>query len=101
LKGKVTTSEGDTAISEGKISGDDISFVVKRRIDGKQIILLYKGRVAGRVYGDAIEFTCKVQGGIEQPYEFIAKREFPLGDYDLRLKGLIAPIDPENKSISK
>jgi len=103
LTGKVTTPEGDTVISEGIINDDEISFVVKRSIGGKQIIQLYKGKIAGRVYGDEIKFTLEVQGGIGQPLEFTAKREFPLGDYDLpakreirKIREIIVPLDPQN-----
>jgi len=82
LTGKVITPEGDTPISEGKIDGDEISFVVKRNIGEKQIIQRYRGKLAGRVYGDEIELTRELQGGTGEKERIIAKREFPLGDYD-------------------
>jgi hypothetical protein len=82
LTGKVITPEGDTPISEGKIDGDEISFVVKRNIGEKQIVQRYRGKLAGRVYGDEIKFTLEVQSGTGETEGFTAKREFPLGDYD-------------------
>ena len=94
LTGKVTTPKGDTAISEGKIDGDEFSFSVKRSIEGKQIIERYKGKIAGRVYGDEIELICEIEGGTREPLEFIAKREFPIGDYYLPIKELYIPTDP-------
>ena len=97
LTGKVNPPEGATPISEGKIDGDKISFVVKQQIGEKQIIQRYKGELAGMVYGDEIKLTREVQGGIEPPQEFIAKREFPLGDYDLPMKVPIPPLDPQNR----
>jgi hypothetical protein len=71
LLGTVSNPRGETAISEGKINGDEISFVVTRNVGGKEMKLLYKGKVAG----DEIKFTREIQGG-GQPQEFIAKREF-------------------------
>ena len=91
LTGKVITPEGDTPISEGKIDGDEISFVVKRNIDEKQIIQRYRGKLAGRVYGDEIKLTREVQGGTGETEEIIAKREFPLGDYDRPVIKELAP----------
>ena len=82
LTGKVITPEGDTPISEGKIEGDEIFFVVKQQIGEKQIIQRYRGKLAGRVYGDEIKLTREIQGEISETEEFIAKREFPIGDYD-------------------
>ena len=96
LTGKVTTPDGDAVISKGKIEGDKISFIVNRSIDGEQIIQRYEGKLAGRVYGDEIEFTCEIEGEREVQLEFIAKREFPMGDYYLPIKGRFAPEDPRN-----
>jgi len=96
LTGKITDPEGDATISDGKIDGDDISFIVKRGIDGEQVTQRCKGIIAGRVYGDAIELTCKVEGGKGESYEFIAKREFPLGDYYLPDSKKFPPPRPIN-----
>ena len=82
LTGKVSTSEGDMPISEGKIDGDEISFIVKHRIGEKRIIQRYRGKLAGRVYGDEIKLTREVTGETKETEEFIAEREFPIGDYD-------------------
>jgi hypothetical protein len=71
LLGTVSNPQGETAINEGKINGDEISFSVIRNLGGKEMQLVYKGKVAG----DEIKFTREVQGG-GQPEEFIAKREF-------------------------
>ena len=72
LTGTVSSRQGETAISEGKIEGDDISFVVIRNSRGNQRKLLYKGKVSG----DEIKFTRETEGATGQPREFIAKREF-------------------------
>jgi hypothetical protein len=89
LTGKVTTPYGETEISEGKIDGDEISFVVKLNVDGKQGLWRFNGRTGGIVYGEEIRFTCEVTGASEKPhaFDFTAKKEFPLGDYDLFMRG--------------
>ena len=96
LTGKVTDPEGETAIIDGKVDEDEISFVVKRSIEGKQITQRYKGKVGGRVYGDEIEFMLEEQDGDRKTLEFVAKREFPIGDYYLPNQRRITPKDPFN-----
>jgi hypothetical protein len=71
LLGTVSNPQGETAISQGKINGDEISFVVIRSLGGNEMKLVYKGKVAR----DEIKFTRQLQGG-GQPQEFVAKREF-------------------------
>ena len=51
------------AISEGKINGDDISFVVKIDMGGNEMKMQYKGKVAG----DEIKLTMEFQGGMGGP----------------------------------
>lgn len=61
LTGTVTTPQGESTISEGKVSGDEISFVVvRKRQDGSEMKMLYKGKVAG----DEIKLTREFQGGM-------------------------------------
>jgi len=69
LTGSVTAPRGKADISEGKIDGDDISFVQVMQFDGNQVRLLYKGKVAG----DEIKFT-RQREGAERSQEFTAKR---------------------------
>ncbi len=59
LTGTVSGPQGDNPISDGKISGDDISFVVKMEMMGNEIKLLYKGKVSG----NEIKFTREREGG--------------------------------------
>jgi hypothetical protein len=59
LTGTMTTPQGETAISEGKASGDEISFVIVRSFGGNEMKFLYKGKVSG----DEIKFTREMQGG--------------------------------------
>jgi len=59
---------GETAIGDGKISGDIISFTVTRQMGDNAMKFTYTGTVAG----DEIKF--KREGGQGQPREFVAKR---------------------------
>ena len=70
LTGTVSGRQGDTAISEGKIDGDKISFVVVRNIQGNEVKQSYKGVVAG----DEIKLTREGGPGGGQAQEFVAKR---------------------------
>jgi hypothetical protein len=53
LTGTVSGRQGDTEISEGKVNGDEISFVVVRKMGEMEMKMTYKGKVAG----DEITFT--------------------------------------------
>jgi hypothetical protein len=72
LTGTVSGRQGDTPISDGKVSGDDISFTVTREFQGNTIKMVYKGKVAG----DEIKFTRTIEGGQGNApaQEFTAKR---------------------------
>ena len=70
LTGTVTTRRGDAPISDGKIDGDNISFVTVLEFNGNQIKILYKGKVSG----DEIKFTREREGGDGQSQPFTAKR---------------------------
>src|SRR5215831_13827477 len=72
LTGTVSGMQGDNPISDGKISGDDISFTLALSFNGNDIKMNYKGTVAG----DEIKFTRTVEGGgqTRPPQEFTAKR---------------------------
>ncbi len=73
LTGTISGRQGDTPISDGKVSGDDISFVVSRETPNGTFKMVYKGKVSG----DEIKFTRSMeggQGGGRPPVEFTAKR---------------------------
>ncbi|MBN2317643.1 MAG: hypothetical protein JXR49_01125 [Acidobacteria bacterium] len=64
LTGKIISSRGETPISEGKIEGDNISFVVVRSFGENEMKQIYKGKVAG----DEITFTMEMDfGGMGGP----------------------------------
>ena len=69
LTGTATQSKrGSTEIKEGKISGDDISFVELVTVEGNELRIEHKGKVAG----DEIRLRRKVGDFAE--YDIIAKR---------------------------
>ncbi len=73
LTGTVSSQRGDQEISEGKVSGDEISFVVVRKFQDMEMKSVYKGTVAG----NEIKFSMTQaggRGGDRPPTEFTAKR---------------------------
>ena len=70
LTGTVSGRQGDTAFSDGKIKGDEISFIVTANFGGNEVKILYKGKVAG----DEIKFTRTREGSDQPGQEFTAKR---------------------------
>ena len=89
LTGTVTYPQGEVAISEGKIDGDEISFVVKRDLGGKEIRMIYRGKASL----NEIRFTSEVQGESGRRQDFTAKREFQRHN-DLPLQRTITPVPP-------
>lgn len=69
LTGSVSGMGGDTAISDGKISGNTVSFSVTREFRGNTVKMNYTGKVAG----DEIHFQVKTEGR-DQAQEMTAKR---------------------------
>ncbi len=62
LTGTMTTPRGDTAdISEGKISGNQVSFAQVMEFNGNQVKIQYKGTISDD--GNSIEFTRSFAGG--------------------------------------
>ncbi len=72
LTGTVSGRNGDTDISDGKIDGDSVSFVVVREFNGNKMTQNYKGKIDG----DTIHFAMTMEGGMGdgKPREFDAKR---------------------------
>jgi opacity protein-like surface antigen len=70
LTGSVSGMQGnENPISDGKISGNDISFTVAMSFQGNEVKMNYKGTVSG----DEIKFT-RTREGSDQKQEFTAKR---------------------------
>ncbi|HEX4273919.1 MAG TPA: hypothetical protein VHZ74_01125 [Bryobacteraceae bacterium] len=70
LTGTITTAQGDRTIEEGKVDGDNISFVlsIPGRDGGPPNKQTYKGKVSA----DSIEFT---REGGRGPITFTAKKQ--------------------------
>ena len=68
LTGTTSGRQGDTAIADGKVDGDTISFTVTRSFNGNQMKITYKGTVTA----NEIKFTQQREGG--EPRQFTAKR---------------------------
>jgi len=76
LTGTVSSQRGDQEISEGKVSGEDVSFATVMSFGGNDIKWVYKGKITGA----EIKFTRSIEGGDfggrgpMPPTEFVAKR---------------------------
>jgi hypothetical protein len=61
---------GDTEIQDGKVSGDSVSFKIKREFGGNSFVMTYEGKLTG----DEIKFKTTREGSDRPPREFTAKR---------------------------
>ncbi len=68
LTGTATGPQGSVAIVEGKLNGDDVSFVENMTYQGMEIRIEYSGKIAG----DELKLTRKV--GEFATEELVAKR---------------------------
>ena len=68
LTGTMSGRNGDVPISDGKVSGDDLSFSVTQDFGGNSVTQKFTGKVVGN------EIKFKREGGQGQPIEFVAKR---------------------------
>jgi hypothetical protein len=71
LTGTATNDRGSTPIAEGKIDGDNISFVEQINFNGNDLRIVYTGKIDG----DQIKFTRQV--GDFATEEIVAKRVKP------------------------
>lgn len=69
LTGTVSTPRGERPITEGKVSGDAISFAMVIKFQDREMKILYSGTVAG----DGIKFI-RQREGTDQKQEFTAKK---------------------------
>jgi len=67
-KAESEAMKGESEITEGKVNGDDISFVENADFQGMPIRIVYKGKIAG----DEIKFTRTILDMITE--ELVAKR---------------------------
>jgi hypothetical protein len=47
LTGTISGRQGDVPIQDGKITGEEVSFVVVRNFNGNEFKMQYKGKVSG------------------------------------------------------
>jgi hypothetical protein len=72
LTGTVSGRNGDTAIEDAKITGEEISFSVTREFNGNRMVIKYTGKVSG----DTIKGKSESQrDGQTQSRDWEAKRE--------------------------
>jgi hypothetical protein len=70
VTGTVSGRGGETEISDGKISGDTVSFTVVREFNGNKFTMKYTGTVSD----DGIKFKVEREGSDRPPQEFTAKK---------------------------
>jgi hypothetical protein len=71
LTGETTSSLfGKSTITEGKVEGDNLSFIIVVKFQDNEMKLNYKGKVVSK---DEIKFTVEGAGG-GQTIEWVAKR---------------------------
>jgi hypothetical protein len=69
LEGTVSGRQSDTPITDGKVTGDDVSFVVVRNFNGNEFKQTYTGTVSGN------EIKFKIEMGGDRPArEMTAKK---------------------------
>jgi hypothetical protein len=72
LTGTITGPGGqETAIKDGKVKGDDVSFVVQREFNGNAFTIKYSGKVEGDTLKGKSEFEIN---GESRTRDFEAKR---------------------------
>ncbi len=69
LTGTMTNQRGETALTDGKIDGDNITFTVVMKMGDNERRLNFKGVMSG----DTIKFTRSMEGN-DRVQEFTAKR---------------------------
>ena len=73
LTGTMSNQYGDREISDGKVAGDDISFIVNIEFGDTKMTLVFTGKMAG----NEIKFKRERKGGEAVPasVEFVAKKK--------------------------
>ncbi len=72
LSGTVSGRNGDTAIDDPKLSGDDLSFSVTREINGNKFVQKFSGKVSGDSIKGKIAFD---RNGEPQTVDWNATRD--------------------------
>ena len=69
LTGAMKSEESELQIREGKVNGDDVSFVVAQKIGNREVALTYTGRLSG----SEIKFTVSFAGS-DRTWDMTAKK---------------------------
>jgi len=72
LTGTVSGRNNDTAIEEGKIKGDEVSFQVTREFNGNKTVMKYSGKLSGDTITGKAEFE---RNGEPTKRDWVAKRD--------------------------
>lgn len=72
VTGTVSGRNNDTAIEEGKIKGQEVSFQVTREFNGNKMVIKYSGKVSGDTLTGKSESE---RDGQTRSRDWIAKRE--------------------------
>ncbi|MFB3826885.1 MAG: hypothetical protein ACE15B_08950 [Bryobacteraceae bacterium] len=70
LTGTVGSAMGETSITDGKVTGDKITFKVKLEFQGNSMVINYEGAVSA----SEIKFKSTREGSDRPPREFVAKK---------------------------
>ena len=70
LNGTITGRGGETAISDGKVDGDNVSFIVTREFNGNTMKMKYSGAVSG----SELKLKMEVEGSDRPARELTLKR---------------------------
>jgi hypothetical protein len=69
LTGAVKSEGGELQIREGKVNGDNVSFVLAQKIGNREVALTYTGQVSG----NEIKFTVSFAGS-DRTWDMTAKK---------------------------
>jgi len=77
LTGTISGRNNDTAIDEGTVKGDEISFKVTREFNGNKMVIKYTGKVSGDTITGKSESD---RDGEKRSRDWVAKREAAKAD---------------------
>jgi hypothetical protein len=72
LAGTISGRGGETAIQEGKVKGDEISFQVTREFNERKVTMKYHGKISGDTIKGKVESE---RNGEPQSRDWEAKRD--------------------------
>jgi len=67
----VSSFTGKSAITDGKVEGDTVTFTITAKLGDQDVKLNYKGKIAG----NEIKFTSQMADGGNAPIEWTAKKQ--------------------------